>query len=130
MYQVPPTVKEKAMSPMPGQDAKQQSKKSSIGNGKAMVKTSKDNSFWIEQVDLDGTGNQAETQIVWDDTDKVLYTYADKSFKCADGSTGNGDFMLATYGQGNRAKQPAGSGWWVAVWTPASVRLGPRKLTD
>jgi len=34
--------------------------------------------------------------------------------KCHDGSMGNGDFLIAAYGQGNRAKKPAGSGWWMA----------------
>ena len=113
-YQVTPAVTEKAMNPAPSQNAKQQSKQATIGKGRAMVKTSKDNSFWVEEIDLDGSGNPVESQLLWDDTDKVLYTYADKSFQCHDGSTGNGDFLIATYGQGNRAKKPAGSGWWMA----------------
>jgi hypothetical protein len=113
-YQVTTVVTEKAMNPMPGQNAKQQSKQSTIGKGKAMVKTSKNNSFWVEEIDMDGSGKPAEAQMLWDDTDKVLYMYADKSFNCADGSSGNGDFLIATYGQGNSAKKPAGSGWWVA----------------
>jgi hypothetical protein len=107
-------MKEKAMNPMPGQDAKQQTTQSTIGSGKAMVKTSKDNTFWVEEVDMDGSGNPVETQMMWDDTDKVLYAYADKPFQCTDGSMSNGDFMIATYGQGNRARKPEGSGWWVA----------------
>jgi len=102
------------MNPMPGQNAKQESKQSTIGKGKDMVKTSKDNNSWVEEIDMDGSGNPVEAQMLWDDTDKVLYTYADKPFQCTDGSTANGDFMIATYGQGNRAKRPAGSGWWVA----------------
>jgi len=113
-YQVTKGVTEKAMNPTPGQTAKQQSKQSAIGKGKTMVKTSKDNSFWVEEIDMDGSGNPAEAQMLWDDTDKVLYMYADKSFQCADGSSGNGDFLIATYGKGNRARKPAGSGWWVA----------------
>ena len=79
-----------------------------------MVKTSTDKSFWVEEVDMDGNGDPVEAQMLWDDTDKVLYTYADKSFKCHDGSMGNGDLMIATYGQGNPAKKPVGSGWWMA----------------
>ena len=113
-YQVTAVVTAKATNPMPSQSAKQQSKQATIGKGKAMAKTSKDNSFWVEEIDLDGTGNPVEAQLLWDDTDKVLYTYADKSFQCTDGSSGNGDFLIATYGKGNRGKKPAGSGWWVA----------------
>ena len=108
-YEVTTVVTEKATNPVPGQNAKQQSKQATIGKGKTMAKTSKDNSFWVEEIDMDGSGNPVEAQLLWDDTDKVLYTYADKSFKCHDGSTGNGDFLIATYGQGNRAKKPAGS---------------------
>jgi hypothetical protein len=115
MYQVPKEVTSKAMNPMPAPSAKQQTKQATIGNGKATVKTSKDNSFWVEQVDLDGSGNPVETQMLWDDTDKVLYTYADTAFQCADGSSGNGDFLIATYGKNNPEKNPAGSGWWVAA---------------
>ncbi len=113
-YQVPTAVTDKAMNPAPGQDAKQQSKQATIGKGKGTVKTSKDNSFWIEEIDFDGSGNPTDAQMLWDDTDKVLYTYADKSFQCQDGSSANGDFMIATYGRGNHAKKPAGSGWWMA----------------
>jgi len=115
MYQPSPAVMAKANSPMPGPDAKQQTKQGTIGNGRATAKTSKqDNSFWVEEIDLDGTGHPVEAQMLWDDSDKVLYTYADKSFQCANGESGNGDFLMATYGQGNKAKKPAGSGWWMA----------------
>jgi len=114
MYQVPKEVTSKAMNPMPGPNAKQQTKQATIGSGKATVKTSKDNSFWVEQVDFSGSGNPVDTQMLWDDTDKVLYTYADTAFKCADGSSGNGDVLVATFGKNNPANKPAGSGWWVA----------------
>src|SRR5438034_7171269 len=107
-YQVTAVVTEKATNPVPGQNVKEQSKRSTIGKGKTMVKTSKDNGFWVEEIDLDGTGNPVESQLLWDDTDKVLYTYADKSFQCTDGSSGNGDFLIATYGKGNRGKK---TGW-------------------
>jgi hypothetical protein len=113
-YQVTQVVMAKAMNPMPGSNAKEQSTQRTIGKGRAMVKTSKDNSFWVEEIDMDGSGNPVDAQMLWDDSDKVLYTYADKSFQCADGSSANGDFLIATYGTGNRAKRPAGSGWWMA----------------
>src|SRR5262245_2685029 len=47
-YQMPKKVRDKAMNPAPSSSATQQAKKSSVGKGKAMVHTSKDNSFWME----------------------------------------------------------------------------------
>ena len=113
-YQTPKKLRDKAMNPTPGSSSTEQSKKSSIGKGKTMVNTSKDNSFWVEQVDLDGTGHPVDTQMLWDDTDKVLYTAASKMFQCKDGSSANGDLLMATYAKGNKAGKPAGSGWWMA----------------
>lgn len=113
-YQTPKKVRDKAMNPMPASNATQQSKKSSIGKGKAMVNTSQDGSFWVEQVDLDGTGHLMDTQMLWDDTDKVLYSAAGKTFQCKDGSSANADLLMATYAKGNKAGRPAGSGWWMA----------------
>jgi hypothetical protein len=113
-YQAPKKVRDKAMNPTPASNAMQQSKKSSIGKGKMMVNTSKDNSFWVEQVDLDGTGHPMDTQMLWDDTDKVLYSAASKTFQCKDGASANGDLLMAIYAKGNSAGKPAGSGWWMA----------------
>jgi hypothetical protein len=113
-YEVTQVVIQMAMNPMPGPNAKQQTKQSTIGKDKAMVKTSKDNSFWVEEVDMDRSGNPVEAQMLWDDTDKVLYTYAEKPFQCKEGSPATGDFLIATYAEGNTARKPAGSGWWAA----------------
>src|SRR5262249_33984801 len=113
-YQVTTVGTAKAIEPIPGQKSKQQNKQTTKRTGKAMVKTSKDNSFWVEEIDMDGSGNPVDAHMLWDDTDKVLYTYADKSSQCSDGSSANGDFLIAIYASGNRAKKPAGSGWWVA----------------
>jgi hypothetical protein len=110
-YQAPKKVRDKAMNPMPASNA---TKKSSIGKGKTAVHTAKDNSFWMEQIDMDGTGHPMDTQMLWDDTDKVLYSAASKTFQCKDGSSANGDLMMATYAKGNKAGKPAGSGWWMA----------------
>jgi hypothetical protein len=113
-YQTPKKIRDKAMNPTPASNATQQSKKSSIGKGKTTVNTSKDNSFWVEQVDLDGTGHPVDTQMLWDDTDKVLYSAASKTFQCKDGSSANADLLMATYAKGNKAGKPAGAGWWMA----------------
>jgi hypothetical protein len=113
-YQTPKKIRDKAMNPTPSPNATQQSKKSSIGKGKATVNTSTENSFWVEQVDLDGTGHPVDTQMLWDDTDKVLYSSANKTFQCKDGSAANADLLMATFAKGNTAGKPAGSGWWMA----------------
>src|SRR5215510_210160 len=50
MYQPSPAVKAKADSPMPGPNAKQQSKRGTIGQGRTTVKTTNQNSsFWVEE---------------------------------------------------------------------------------
>jgi hypothetical protein len=113
-YNVTPDVAAKASTPTPGPDAKQQGKQTTIGDGKAKVKTSQDNSFWVEDVDIDGSGKPVESQLLWDDSNKVLYTYADKPLTCSDGSLENGNFIIAMYGNNNPEKKPAGSGWWAA----------------
>src|SRR5262245_40892482 len=56
-YQVTAVVMAKAMNPMPGPNAREQSTQRTIGKRRAMVKTSMDNSFWIEEIDMDGSGN-------------------------------------------------------------------------
>ena len=122
-YQTPKKVRDKAMNPTPAANATQQSKKSSIGKGKTTVNTSQDNSFWVEQVDLDGTGHPADTQMLWDDTDKVLYSAANKTFQCKDGSSANGDLLMATYAKGNKAGKPAGSGWWMASFDQGACKM-------
>ena len=122
-YQTPKKVRDKAMNPTPGSNATQQSNKSSIGKGKTTVNTSKDNSFWMEQVDLDGTGHPVDTQMLWDDTDKVLYSSAGKTFQCKDGSSANGDLLMATFAKGNKAGKPAGSGWWMASSDQGSCKM-------
>jgi len=127
-YEVTQVVTEKAMNPMPGQDAKQQTKQSTIGKDKTMVRTSKENSFWVEEMDIDRSGNPVEVQMLWDDTDRILYTYAEKPFQCKDGSSANGDFLIATYGEGNMARKPAGSGWWAASFNQGECKVHTDEL--
>jgi hypothetical protein len=52
--------------------------------------------------------------MLWDETAKVLFTFADKPLTCVDGSSANGSLMVATWGNGNQMNRPAGSGWWMA----------------
>ena len=127
-YEVTQVVTEKAMNPMPGQAAKQQTKQSTIGKDKTMVKTSKDNTFWVEEMDIDRSGNLVEAQMLWDDTDRILYTYAEKPFQCKDGSSTNGDFLIATYARDNMAGKPAGSGWWATSLNPGECKAHTDQL--
>lgn len=110
---VPSKVQAKAKMPAPPATAK---KAASVGKGKAMVKTANaagdTDSMWSEEIDIDGDGDVEETDLLWDDEDKVLFLYADGTFTCADGSSGDGGMAMAVYGQGNAQKKPAGSGWY------------------
>ena len=112
--QVPAPVMAKATMPAPPANAKQAT---SVGKGKVKANTANSagdtDSFWIEQIDIDGDGNVDQTDEVWDDEDKILYLYSDGTFTCKNGGTGDGSMMIGIYGQGNMKKKPAGSGWYV-----------------
>src|SRR5437867_4750639 len=109
----PASVTDKAKSPTPPADAK---KGASIGKKKVKVKTANGtddtDSMWVEQLDIDGDGDVEDTNLLWDDEDKVLYLYADGTFTCANGGTGEGGMLIALYGDGNTYKKPVGSGWY------------------
>jgi len=113
---VPPAVAAKANSPTPPAKA---TKKTSIGKGKAAVSTANGSddtdSFWVEEIDIDGDGTAEATDVVWDDEDKVLFLYAEGEFPCANGGTGTGDMLIAINGQGNSRGRPAGSGWYLVT---------------
>jgi hypothetical protein len=114
--QVPAAVLSKANSPKPAANA---SKKTSIGKGKAAINTANapgdDDSFWAEEVDMDGDGTMESADVLWDDEDKVLFLYDDGDFKCTAGGTGSGDMLIAINGQGNSRGRPAGSGWYLVT---------------
>lgn len=113
---VPAAVAAKANSPTPAAGA---TKKASIGKNKAAMKTANaaadDDSFWIEEIDVDGDGNVESTDVLWDDEDKILFLYADGTFTCQGGGTGSGDMMIAINGEGNARGKPAGSGWYLVT---------------
>jgi hypothetical protein len=114
--QVPAALAAKAASPKPGTGA---SKKTSIGKGKTAVNTANaagdDDSFWAEEVDIDGDGTIETAEVLWDDEDKVLFVEDDGDFKCTSGGTGSGDLLIAINGQGNPRGRPAGSGWYLVT---------------
>ena len=96
------------------------SAKTTTTAGSSDVKVSTANSagdtdrFWIEKLDIDGDGDVEDSNLVWDDEDKVLYAYSVGAFACRNGGTATADLLVAVYGAGNTSKKPAGSGFWVA----------------
>ena len=110
---IPAAVAAKAATPAPPAKAEQ---KKGVGKGRLAVNTANSpddtDSFWIEQIDIDGDGTVEDANIIWDDEDKVLYTYADGDFTCANGKTGSGGMLIAIFGAGNSHHQPAGPGWY------------------
>ncbi len=106
----------KAKDPSPPATA---GKKTTAGKGKTTVNTAntegEDDSFWVESIDIDGDGMVEETDILYDDEDKVLFLYDDGTFKCTGGGTGEGDLLIAINTAGNPRGRPAGSGWYVTT---------------
>jgi hypothetical protein len=105
-------VANKASSPKPSATAKHQSTKSSVGSGKLSVKTSQPSSFWTEEIDLEDDGSAESTDFLYDANRGVLYTYREDDFTCQDGQAGRARMLEAIYTTGNKAGQPAGSGWY------------------
>jgi hypothetical protein len=69
---------------------------------------------WVEQIDADGNGQAEQTTLAWDAQDKVLLSNSSGTFTCSDGSTGNGELLIAVNGAGNPRNRPVGSGFWLA----------------
>jgi hypothetical protein len=113
--QPPASVQGKANAPPPAKATKS----TTVGKGKVAATTANaagdQDSFWVEEIDIDGDGNVERSDLLWDDEDKVLYLYADGTFTCTKGGTGEGAMLIAVYGQGNVYKKPAGSGWYVVA---------------
>jgi hypothetical protein len=112
---VPPALIAKANDPKPPANASQ---KTSIGKGKTAANTANSatdtDSFWVEQIDVDGDGDVEAASLLWDDEDKVLYVYDENdSLVCADGAPANADLLIAINGKGNARHRPAGSGFYL-----------------
>jgi hypothetical protein len=107
--------KEAATPPSPATGSKQTT---TAGVNKTKVSTantaSDTDSVWVERIDVDGDGNTEDTNVVWDDEDKVLFAYRTGTFSCQNGGTATADLLVAAYGTGNSGKKPVGSGFWVA----------------
>src|SRR6516225_11688987 len=112
---VGPAVAAKAANPAPSATAKNQAQKTVIGKGVASVKASEPSAYWTDLVDIDGDGVEEDTQFLFDKKRGILYTYKQDTYQCADGSSQNGDVLMAIYTQGNIAGKPSGSGWYVVA---------------
>ena len=112
----PNAVAAKATSPAPAPTNSKQTK--SAGAGKVNVSTANnsgdDDSFWVERVDVDGDGDVEDSNLVWDDEDKVLYAYSVGETTCRNGGTATVALLVATNATGNPRSRPAGSGFWLA----------------
>jgi hypothetical protein len=103
----------KAENPAPPADAQQ---KTSIGKDGMTVNTANSpddtDSFWIQQIDIDGDGTAESANLIWDDEDKILYFYYEGAFKCRNGETGSGAALIGVNGKDNPRQKPAGSGFF------------------
>ena len=104
----------KAQVPAPSTKTEQ---KTSVGGKQATVKTANHaqdtDSFWVESIDFDGDGSMETADLVWDDEDGILFLHDEGPFTCQSGGQGDGEILMAIYGEKNTRKRPAGSGWWV-----------------
>lgn len=113
-----PTVAAKAAAPTPSASAKNQSTQTSIGKGMTTVKASGPSGYWTDLVDIDDDGTVEDNQFLLDKQRGILYTYRYDDFKCANGTSDNGDVLMAIYTAGNSANMPAGAGWYVVGLKP------------
>jgi hypothetical protein len=111
----PKSVQAKAKTPPPA-TAKTAT---SIGKGKATInvanKPGDTDSFWVERLDIDGDGDIEETQLLWDDEDKVLFAYAEVDVVTDDGAA-TVQMLVGVNGEGNPRGRPAGSGFFAVYF--------------
>jgi hypothetical protein len=87
----------------------------SIGEGRIAVNRANPSYVWTQEVDYDNDGTVEETDYLLDPVDKMTFLFVEDDFTCADGTgRGNGAILIAVYGEGNKQRKPAGSGWYVA----------------
>ena len=107
-------LQKRILSPSPAAGATKQAKQAAIGHGKAMIDTGDPkNSFWSEALDLSGTGNVVNADMLWDGSSKILYAFAHSTLRCTHGKSTEGDVLIAIYGKKNFLGKSPGSGWWV-----------------
>ena len=110
----PGAVQKKAGSPPPANATKAKNAGKSAVKISTANSASDDDSVWAEKLDVDGDGNVEDTNLLWDDEDKVLYAWKDGTFTCRSGANGTGEVLVAVNAAGNTRNRPAGSGFWLA----------------
>ncbi len=114
--QPPAMIIEMANAPLPPASA---GKGTDIGKGDVKLNTSDaaddTDTIWAEELDIDGDGDVEQTDLLWDDEDKILFLSAQATFTCTNGNAGDGAMLMAIYGEGNSANAPAGSGWFAVA---------------
>ena len=110
---VSPKVTAMAKNPAAPANAQQ---KTSVGKGSATMGTSNssgdNDSYWVQEVDVDGDGDVETANFLWDDEDKALFIGYEDDFTCNNGATGSGDILIGLNAAGNPRKMPVGSGFY------------------
>jgi hypothetical protein len=106
-------VKAKAAAPAPSATAKNQSQKTTIGKGHATAKASAPSSYWTEEVAMQDDGSVVTTEFLNDAKRGIVYAYGQDNFTCGNGKPEKAGILEAVYAAGNKAGQPAGSGYYI-----------------
>src|SRR5262245_10534691 len=113
ILKITPQVRDTAKNPSPPANSQQMG---SIGNDSGTMKTknsdSDTDSYWVQEIDIDGDGNTENAALLWDDEDKVLYISYKDDFQCKNGGNGSGAFLIGLNGTGNARNRPVGSGFY------------------
>ena len=112
----PGSLQARAMMPPPTTATK----KASIGSGKTVVQTAnalgETDSYWVEQIDIDGDGTVEQTEFLWDDEDKVLFAYSETDVPCTFGGTSVVAIVACINAAGNPRGRPVGSGFYAVYF--------------
>lgn len=90
----------------------------SIGRGSLTMHTANSpddqDRAWIEQIDIDGDGVAENTEMLWDDEDRVLYAYAQTDVDCEAGGIAVVNVLIGIDAEGNPRHREPGSGMYAA----------------
>jgi hypothetical protein len=113
---VTPEVRAMANNPSPPATAQ---RKSSIGQGSLTIHTANSandtDSFWVQQLDINGDGTLEWVSVLWDDEDKALFLYGEEDFPCRNGGMGMGAILIGLNGPNNPRGRPVGSGFYAVL---------------
>ncbi len=114
IFGVEPGLQKRYLSPSPGPGATGQTKQAAIGKGNIRIDTGDPkNPFWTEPLDISGAGNVVNADMLWDNSSKIFYTFANMTLRCTHGKSTDGDILIGIYGKRNVLSKTPGSGWWV-----------------